>query len=38
MSKQIEVKRWIIITKDEEDNLSEQGINIEVIPSWKWLC
>ncbi|MCX6325388.1 MAG: ATP-binding protein [Bacteroidia bacterium] len=38
MSKRIDVKRWIIITKDEEDNISEQGINIEVIPAWKWLC
>lgn len=38
MSKQIEVKRWIVITKDDEDIISEQGINIEVIPSWRWLC
>lgn len=38
MSKQIDVKRMIVITKDEEDNISEQGINIEVIPAWKWLC
>ena len=38
MSKQMEVKRWMIITKDEEDTISEQEINIEVIPVWKWLC
>lgn len=38
MSKQIGVKRWIVITKDEEDTISEQGINIEVIPAWRWLC
>lgn len=38
MSKRIDVKRWIIITKDEEETISEQGINIEVIPAWKWLC
>ncbi|MDP3912498.1 MAG: ATP-binding protein [Bacteroidota bacterium] len=38
MSKRIEVIRWIIITKDEEDTISEQGIRIEVIPAWKWLC
>ncbi|MDP2112737.1 MAG: ATP-binding protein [Bacteroidota bacterium] len=37
MSKRIEVIRWIIITKDEEDTISEQGIRIEVIPAWKWL-
>lgn len=38
MSKQIDVKKLIVITKDEEDNISEQGINIEVIPAWEWLC
>lgn len=38
ISKRIEVIRWIIITKDEEDTISEQGINIEVIPAWRWLC
>jgi uncharacterized protein len=38
MSKRISVKRYIIITKDEKGTISEQGINIEVIPVWKWLC
>jgi predicted AAA+ superfamily ATPase len=38
MSKRIGVKRWVVISKDEEDTISEQGINIEVIPVWKWLC
>ena len=38
MSKRIDVKRFIVITKDEEDTISEQGINIEVIPAWRWLC
>ena len=38
MSKRIDVKKWIIITKDEEETISEQGIIIEVIPAWKWLC
>jgi predicted AAA+ superfamily ATPase len=28
----------IVITKDEEEPISEQGIPIEVIPGWKWLC
>jgi len=28
-------KKMIIITKDEEDLISEQGLNIEVIPVWK---
>jgi len=27
----------MIITKDEEGTISENGINIEVIPIWKWL-
>jgi uncharacterized protein len=38
MSKRIPLKRCIIITKDEEETFSEQGINIDVIPVWKWLC
>ena len=37
MSKQMDIKKMIIITKDEEEILSEQGITIEVIPVWKWL-
>jgi hypothetical protein len=37
MAKQIEVKRFIILTKDEEETLVEQGLVIEVIPVWKWL-
>ncbi|MEI6143142.1 MAG: hypothetical protein WCP85_27950, partial [Mariniphaga sp.] len=38
MSKRVEVKRWIIISKEEEDMITEQGIIIEVVPVWKWLC
>ena len=38
MSKQIEIKRMIVITKDEEETISEQSMSIEVIPVWKWLC
>jgi hypothetical protein len=38
MSKRIDVKKWNIITKDEEETISDQGIIIEVIPAWKWLC
>ena len=37
-SKRIDVKKWNIITKDEEEMISEQGIIIELIPAWKWLC
>ena len=38
MSKQIDIRRMIVITKDEEETISEQSISIEVIPVWKWLC
>jgi len=38
MNRRMDVKKMIIITKDEEETISEQGINIEVIPCWKWLC
>jgi uncharacterized protein len=38
MSGRIDVKRMVVITKDEENTLSEQEMEIEVIPVWKWLC
>lgn len=38
MSKRIDVQRMIIVTKDEEETISEQGKTIEVLPLWKWLC
>jgi len=37
MAGKIDVKRMIIITKDEEDIILAQGKSIEVIPVWKWL-
>jgi uncharacterized protein len=37
LSKQIRVDQMIIITKDEEESIMERGINIKVIPVWKWL-
>ena len=37
LSKVLDIDRFYIITKDEEYNLSESGINIQVIPVWKWL-
>jgi predicted AAA+ superfamily ATPase len=27
----------LIITKDEENTISENGADIEVVPVWKWL-
>jgi len=37
LAKQIEVKKMLIITKDEESEILENGTNIKVIPVWKWL-
>jgi predicted AAA+ superfamily ATPase len=33
----VDVAEMLIITKDEEDDIFENGINIKVIPAWKWL-
>jgi len=38
MSRLIDVKRWIVITKDEEEIITVQGITVEVFPVWRWLC
>ncbi len=37
MSKQIHIKKMMIITKDEEETIVQDGLSIEVIPAWKWL-
>ncbi|MDR1780916.1 MAG: hypothetical protein LBR50_09355 [Tannerella sp.] len=37
LSKTLECDKCLIITYDEEKTLSEGGIDIEVIPVWKWL-
>ena len=37
MAKHLEIKKMMIITKDEEETILEQGVSIEVIPVWKWL-
>ncbi len=31
------VKRMIVVTKDEEDIVEKDGCRIEIIPLWKWL-
>jgi len=36
-AKVIETKKMLIITKNEENTIIENGIEIEVIPIWKWL-
>ncbi len=30
--------RLSIITYDEEGTIEENGLSIEVLPAWKWLC
>ena len=37
LAKRMEVKKMLIISKDEENIISENGMEIEVIPIWKWL-
>jgi len=37
MAKHIDISQMIILTKDEENTIKEQGQTIEVIPVWKWL-
>jgi predicted AAA+ superfamily ATPase len=36
-AKVIETKKMLIITKNEENIIIENGMEIEVIPIWKWL-
>ena len=36
-AKHTEIKKMLIITKEEESIISGNGIDIEVIPIWKWL-
>ena len=37
MSKQIDIKKMLIITKDETKTITENGCNIEVVQAWRWL-
>ena len=37
LSKWLDIKKMMIITKDEETVISENGATIEVLPVWKWL-
>jgi len=38
MSSQIDVATMLIITKDEDETIKENGLSIQIIPAWKWLC
>jgi predicted AAA+ superfamily ATPase len=37
LSKRLEVKEMLIITKDEENVIFENELRINVIPIWKWI-
>lgn len=37
LSKVLDYKRLIILTYELEENIELKGLNIEVIPVWKWL-
>lgn len=37
LSKQMALDKLFIITKEEETLISEQGVEIQVIPVWKWV-
>jgi predicted AAA+ superfamily ATPase len=37
LSKRQEIKKQMIITKDEEEIIREENLEIEVVPVWKWL-
>ncbi|MCL2329249.1 MAG: ATP-binding protein [Bacteroidetes bacterium] len=37
LAKRIEIKKMLIISKDEEQSISIENLEIEVIPIWKWL-
>ena len=37
MKKHISVQKMLIITKDEEKVIVENGVEISVTPAWKWL-
>lgn len=35
--KQLGLKKGFILTFDQEEKLNKEGINIEIVPVWKWL-
>ena len=37
LSKSFEINEYLIISKDEEEQIAESGIIIKIIPAWKWL-
>jgi predicted AAA+ superfamily ATPase len=37
MAQQVEVREMVIITKNEDENIVDEELNVKVIPVWKWL-
>ncbi len=37
LASHLEIKRALIITRDSESEMEEEGLKIEVQPVWKWL-
>lgn len=37
LASHIDIQRALIITRDSEDEMEEDGLKIEVLPIWKWL-
>ena len=37
LNKVLPMRKFLIITKDEEREITKNGTTIEVIPIWKWL-
>ncbi len=37
LASHLEIKRAMIITRDSEGEIEEEGLKIEVMPVWKWL-
>lgn len=34
---QEDMRRLVIVTKQEEETIEQDGVSIEVVPAWKWL-
>ena len=32
-----QIERFLIVTKEEEGSAIEDGVNIEILPAWKFL-
>lgn len=37
LSRFMEIKTALIISKDQEETIEQDGLKIKVVPIWKWL-